>query len=194
MRQTREAKAATHDVIVTRAARLFRARGIEGTSVADVMQAAERTHGGFYRHFDTKDALLQSVLKSAFTDMCSLMQAGFADSDAANALDGFLAHYLSPDRVANVADGCPIAALAGDIARSSDTLKTEFGEGVREAISTLADALDGPVETRMQRATRAFAMAAGAVMIARASDPETGELVLTEARRGPEAADVPSRA
>ncbi|WP_421848342.1 TetR/AcrR family transcriptional regulator [Novosphingobium sp.] len=182
MRQSREAKAETHQAIVAAAARQFRDRGIEGTSVGDVMQAANRTHGGFYRHFDSKEDLLVAALGRAFEEMLGVLDQGLSELPPQRALEGFLRSYTAPERVQDVAGGCPVAALSNDVLRSTGAVQAEFGRGVRAMIGTLAAHLDGPEADRDARAARAFAMAAGAVMIARASDPETAEIVLGAVR------------
>lgn len=187
MRRSREAKADTHEAIVAQASRLFRERGVEGTSVGDVMQAAQRTHGGFYRHFDTKDALLVAALKSAFGDMRSTMQSGVSSVAPGQVVEAFLSYYLAPAMVENAGEGCPVVALAGDVARASPTLKAEFGAELRDTIKTLAEALDGPEDDRVGRATRLFALAVGAVVMARASDPETADLIVSSVREGSKA-------
>lgn len=182
MRQSREAKAETHQAIVDQASRLFRERGIEGTSVGDVMQAANKTHGGFYRHFDSKEALLTAALEAAFADMLAGMNQGFAVTPRGESLAAMIDYYLSPRMIDDVAGGCPVAALAGDARRSGDAVHTVFGDGTRQMIAAIADTLDGPEPERMQRAAQIFAMAAGALMIARASDPDTASLVLGAVR------------
>ena len=182
MRQSRDAKAETHRTIVDQASRLFRERGIDGTSVADVMQAANKTHGGFYRHFETKDMLLDSALEAAFAQMTGVMKAGFADKDPSEALAAFAAYYLSVGSVADVGSGCPAAALSGDVARSSEAIRARFGAEVQNLLATIANAIDGPPDERKQRAAQAFATAVGAVMIARASDTDTAEVFLDAAR------------
>ena len=86
--------------------------------------------------------------------------------------------------VESAGEGCPVVALAGDVARGSPTLKADFGAELRATIQTLAEALDGPEADRVERATRLFALAVGAVVMARASDPETADLILSSARTG----------
>ncbi len=182
MRQSREAKAETHQAVVTAGARLFRERGIEGTSVGDVMQAAGKTHGGFYRHFDSKETLLVAALEQAFADMLGDVGEGLATVTEAEALARFVAYYLSPRMITDVGSGCPVAALASDVLRSTETVRAVFGSGARRMIGVIASALEGPENERFARAAQTFAMAAGAVMIARASDPETAALVLDAVR------------
>lgn len=182
MRQSREAKAETHQAIITKASRLFRERGIEGTSVGDVMQAAEKTHGGFYRHFDSKEALLVAALERAFSDMLGDIDEGLVKGPPAEAMARLITFYLSPDRVEDIGGGCPVAALSGDVLRSSEAVRTVFGQGARRVIAAIASVLDGTEEERLRHAAQTFSMLAGALMIARASDPETADLVLNAAR------------
>lgn len=179
MRQSREAKAETHQAIIAQAARLFRAQGVEATSVADVMKAAERTHGGFYRHFDTKDALLAAALDAAFADMMELVRQGTEGQQPQAALQGFFDFYLGSDHVADAGSGCPVASLSGEIRQASDDLRARFGAGVRAMIAALEVTQSGDDEERRRGAARLFAMAMGAVAIARASDPETAQQVLS---------------
>lgn len=178
MRQSSEVKAETNEAIVKAAAHMFRERGIEGTSVGDVMKAADKTHGGFYRHFASKEALLLAALERAFADMVDKVESGLGDVPASQALARLTAYYLSPEMFTDVAGGCPVAALSGDVVRSSDTVRAAFGSGTRRMIEAIAATLDGPDDERRRRATRTFAMAAGAMMIARAVDPETAAHVL----------------
>lgn len=191
MRQSREAKAETHQAIVAAAARQFRERGIEGTSVGDVMQAANRTHGGFYRHFESKEDLLVAALGRAFEEMLENVARGLSEVPAKQALGGFVRSYTAPGRVKDVAGGCPVAALSNDVLRSTEAVQAEFGRGVRAMIGALASHLDGPDAEREARAARTFAMAAGAVMIARASDLATADLILRAVREEPARAASP---
>lgn len=182
MRQSREAKAETHQAIIAAAARTFRERGIEGTSVGDVMSAANRTHGGFYRHFDSKVDLLVVSLRNAFEAMVDDLERALGDTPSREVLGGFLRAYTSPGHVTDVGGGCPAAALSNDVLRSTATVKSEFGQGVKAMIGAIAAHLEGPEAEREARAARTFAMAAGAVMIARASDPEIAALMLGAVR------------
>lgn len=182
VRGSREAKAETYEAIVTNAARLFRERGIDGTSVADVMDAAQKTHGGFYRHFASKDDLLATALVSAFNEMMTWIDTGFVGTAQQDRLGGFVQNYLSTDHIAHAGNGCPIAALATEVARGSPTVRETFGAGVQRMVEKLAAAFDGPLAERRRRATQSLVMAAGALIIARAADAETGEIVIAAAR------------
>ena len=184
MRQSREVKAETHQEIVAAASRLFRERGIEGTSVGDVMQAAQKTHGGFYRHFESKEALLVAALDDAFAAMLSHLEAGLAAVPRGETIGPFLDGYLAPELVEDIGGGCPVAALSGDVMRSPESVRSVFGAGTMKMIQAIAESLDGPQEDRIQKAAQSFSMAAGALMIARASDPQTAKIILDAARKG----------
>jgi TetR/AcrR family transcriptional repressor of nem operon len=184
MRVSQDEKDRSHRRIVAAAARLVRERGLESTSVADVMSEAGLTHGGFYRHFDTKDSLSAAALQSAFGQIQSELASRLETTEPGAAVAGFHAHYLSEGHVSNPGIGCPIAALAGEVGRASETLKTAFGCGVNRLITQLAMGMPGSESKRRAKATRELAMLAGAVMIARASDPETARAVLSACRAG----------
>jgi TetR/AcrR family transcriptional repressor of nem operon len=182
MRVSREEKQRSHQRIVKSAARLLRERGVDATSVADVMTNAGLTHGGFYRHFETKEALTETALGSAFDQITALIEAQQSATGPEAAVTAFQRIYLSDAHAANPGLGCPIAALAGEIGRGTETLKAAFGRGVNRLVDRLMLGMPGAVAKRRERATRELAMMAGAIMIARASDPETARAVLTACR------------
>lgn len=183
MRVSQEEMEESHKRIVQGAARLLRERGIEGASVADVMSEAGLTHGGFYRHFKTKEALVAAALRSAFEQLASALEARFDKYEPEAAVADYRADYLSKLHVEKPGIGCPIAALGGEVARGSDTLKIAFGAGVNRLIATLARGMKGAAQERRVGAARELAMLVGAVVIARASDPEAARAVLSACRR-----------
>ena len=182
MRVSQEEKQRSHRRIVESAARLLRERGNEATSVADVMTDAGLTHGGFYRHFETKEALTAAALESAFDQITSLIEAQQSAAGPEATVNAFQRIYLSDGHAANPGIGCPIAALAGEIGRGTEALKSAFGRGVNKLVDRLTPGMPGAVAKRRERATRELAMMAGAIMIARASDPETAQAVLAACR------------
>ena len=184
MRVSQREKERSRERIVDAAARLMRERGIEGTSVADVMAEADMTHGGFYRHFDTKEALLVSALRSAFDQMVSELDRRLAGDELEAAVAGFDAFYLSEGHVDQPGMGCPAAAVGSDAGRGSDALKAAFGAGIRGMVTALAKGRRGSAQARQASAMRELAMLAGAVIIARASDPDTARDMLA-ACQGP---------
>lgn len=158
MRISREQAAANRERVVEAASELFRERGFDGVAVADLMRAAGFTHGGFYNHFPTKEALAAESLTRAFDDMAAVRakSAGMAE---------MLTGYLS--KAARRAPGrtCPAAALAGDVARQPRPIRSAFADGVEGMIETFAAQIGGP--DARARATALLATMVGGLMLAR---------------------------
>lgn len=182
MRVSREEKERSRERIVASASKLLRAAGAEGASVANVMQDAGLTHGGFYRHFATKDDMVDAALGHAFDQFIAPLRDGVAAGTGAEALAAFRRLYLSDGHVAHPGSGCPAAAVGPDIARGAPSAKKAFGDGVSRITTILSSAFPGPPERRRKRAMREFAMMLGAVVIARASDRDTATAVLDACR------------
>src|SRR5271155_3788539 len=114
MRVSREQVSENRRTILEAAGRLFRARGFDAVTVAEIMQAAGLTHGGFYGYFKSKDALIADALAEALA-----RGAGPSDDWAA-----FVARYLSRPPRDNLAGGCATAALAAETIRQSGGART----------------------------------------------------------------------
>lgn len=158
--------------VVAKASELFRKHGFDGVGVGDLMKAAGFTHGGFYNHFDSKEALSAEALDDAFRAL---------DAERARApnLDDLLKAYLSAPSRRAPERGCPAAALAGDVSRQPDAVKAVFADGLERIIASIADKLP-PGEDARASAIDLFARMAGAMMLARATpdDSPLGEEVL----------------
>jgi TetR/AcrR family transcriptional repressor of nem operon len=155
--------------IVETAARLFRERGIDGVSVADVMSDVGLTHGGFYKHFASKDALVTEAVGLAFT------QAG----ERITSLDrgAFLDTYLSPEHRDDPGHGCPTAGFGGDLAREDpgNAAIPAYAKGVEVYARQLAT--DGGEDLV------AVSTLVGALLLARATaGTELSDRILAEAR------------
>jgi TetR/AcrR family transcriptional regulator, transcriptional repressor for nem operon len=151
-----------HDRVVSVASELFRAKGLDAVAVGDLMKAAGFTHGGFYNHFDSKDALIAEALQSAWAQMAR-------ERARARDLEQLLGRYLS--RAARRAPGksCPAAALAGDIGRQSSATRAVFAEGLEQMIQSVQAGLPatGDGSTR-DRAVNMVARMVGALLLSRA--------------------------
>jgi TetR/AcrR family transcriptional repressor of nem operon len=123
--------------IVETAARLFRERGTAGVSVADVMAESGLTHGGFYKHFDSKDALLVEAVEQAFAQQAERLAAADETRDA------FIARYLSPEHRDSPGAGCPSAGFGADLAHAGpDTpARAAYVAGVTAYAHLLGDDL-----------------------------------------------------
>lgn len=116
--------------IVDTASRLFRERGFDGASLADLMKAAGFTHGGFYNHFKSKDELATKALKHAFAQMAGEWSrcSGLAD---------LFSKYLSALHRKATGQGCPAAALAGDTSRQPEEVRSQFAVGLEGMIGAI---------------------------------------------------------
>jgi TetR/AcrR family transcriptional repressor of nem operon len=182
MRVTQQDMDTGHRRIVEGAARLLRERGVRDTSVADAMSEAGMTHGGFYRHFQTKDDLVIEALRQAFDEFVQPLEQRQQLQAPQDVAAEYRSLYLSEQHLLNPGRGCPMPALGSDIARANDAVKSEFGAGVQRLIAALALTKDGTAEERAAAATREMAMLAGAVLIARACDGEVARAVLDACR------------
>ena len=132
MRYAASETAKKHDRILTEAARLFRERGFEGAGVAEIMKKAGLTHGAFYAHFDSKQALAADALARAFVQSDDLIYASTANK--ADPKQAFLDSYLSTKHRDNSGAGCALAALGAEIARDPH-LRVPFTEQIKRMIA-----------------------------------------------------------
>ncbi len=202
MPRVSRAEAEIHREQITEAsARLFRERGINGVSVADLMGAAGLTHGGFYGHFESKDALAGVAVAHAFEQSVERWnrRIAAAPDDAARRavlVDKFLAHRSMKD----VGMGCPSVSMAGDVAREPATapIRTAYLDGLESLVQVLASVEQGADAAAKRAAALAdFATLAGALMLARATEgaPLSAEiLAAARARLAPAPAPTPAPA
>ncbi|SDM32345.1 transcriptional regulator, TetR family [Methylobacterium phyllostachyos] len=158
--------------VVEVAAALFRERGLHGVGVADIMASAGLTHGGFYGQFANKDALAVEAFDAALAEE----RQGMGDA--------LIANYLSPTHVQNPGRGCPLAALANDVAREppDSPMRAHFTRGV-ESLATILAGLTPRLskERRRQQSLAALSTLVGAVVLARAVDDQALAKELLEA-------------
>jgi len=162
VRKSRADAAETKAGIIEAASRAFKRRGFDGVGVADLMAAAGLSHGAAYKHFSSKQALAAACLEAA-TDV------SVARARRARTAKGWMARYLSADRVADAGDGCAFAALAVDVARTEDAgLQKMFAEGLGAYVAALAESTGVETDT----AWRMMATAVGALLLMRAGGGE----------------------
>ena len=184
MRYTPQHKQETRERIVRAASRHFRRRGGKGVAIADLMRNLDLTHGGFYRHFDNKEQLMAEAVAEGFEDVRDKFSAATKKAPPAEQLQVFIERYLSLDHCANPADGCPIAALASEVARYPRTLRVKMGRAMQEHIETLAKFMPGATEEERER--NCFVLVSGmsgALTVARTTaDPELRKTILEAAK------------
>jgi TetR/AcrR family transcriptional regulator, transcriptional repressor for nem operon len=168
--------------VVATAARLFRERGVAGVSVADVMGAAGLTHGGFYKQFASKEALVAEAVGQAFADRAAwLRELGEAEGDGEAARRTFVEAYLSPAHRDDPGDGCPAAGLSADVARDPGSAAREaYADGIRAYARWLGDGTQGdPADADLT----AVSTLVGAVVLARATaGTDLSDRILAAAR------------
>lgn len=182
MRRSKDDAAKTRARIVAEASRLFRARGIDATSVADVMSAAGLTVGGFYRHFDSKEDLVAEAIDAASRETADRHLAKLASEDGK---DPFLLldNYLSDAHRNHPGLGCPVAALCSEVGRGSKTARRAFTSALDRLVSGIG--ASGGRGSKGERASALFAASAavGAVVLARATHDEALARELLSAAR-----------
>lgn len=171
MARSQQHKAESRKAILQSAARLFRERGVEGVTVAEVMQDAGLTHGGFPRHFASKQELVTEALADVFQ---TNQTTPLLPSDS---LQSFAAAYLRPEHRAAVGKGCAFAALGGELARADQATRATLTAEIRRQIDELSRSA-----TR-EEAIGSWAAMLGAMMLARISDdPDLSDEILTKTR------------
>ena len=187
MRRTKQAKQQTHTRIVEAATRRFRAGGIAGVGVADVMGEAGMTHGGFYAHFASKDALVAEACGAGLAQSRERLMRKIQRLPADQRLAAFIDLYLSNDHRDHPEAGCVMPTLSGEVARSSNEVRAAFTQAYNDYRATLASLLpatDSPGDAGSEDALSSEAMVllaglAGTMLLARAvDDPELSEQML----------------
>ncbi len=161
--------------ILQAAARLYRERGFTGVGVADITREAGLTHGGLYRHFESKDALAAEAAAHAFEWKLSELAPPEADGGAAGLLKTGVTNYLSPQHRDSAGEGCPVAALAADAARETGAIADAFAQGIGRYMALFAQRRpDGSQAAQIEPEDRVRAIAmlstmVGGLILARAT-------------------------
>jgi TetR/AcrR family transcriptional repressor of nem operon len=178
----KEHKQHTRERIVEAAAAAFRQAGIAQVGVADVMQRAGLTHGGFYAHFASKDDLLAEALPYASAQVTSMLETSLQDAPSTDHLLQAAMTYLSSFHFAHPERGCPVASLAPELMRSDEKVRRELAAGIRNRLKQLHDLTPAqlPPEMRRRQVAGAFACMVGGLILARALKESEGLEFLNE--------------
>lgn len=168
MNPTPGRKALTHDRILDTAARAIRRAGCGGVGVADIMKEAGLTHGGFYAHFPSRDALLVEALDRAGRDSVERIEAGVAKraGKEQSPLSALVRAYLSDEHAGNAEHGCPVAALVSEMPRQAPEVQDAGRVRVSSLVERVRRAL--PVGADPQQALAITSTLVGALQLARA--------------------------
>ena len=168
------AKDATHERIVAVAARAIRRSGYDGTGVADIMKEAGLTHGAFYAHFTSREAMLAEAAGRACAESAAAAADVVARVPSDMALASMLGAYLSREHLENAEIGCPLAALGSETSRQAAEVRRVATRHIKEVIDLLArQSPDWGQPSAHERALVTIATMVGALMLARAVDDPT---------------------
>ncbi|MEM5461649.1 TetR/AcrR family transcriptional regulator [Paraburkholderia phytofirmans] len=183
MKKSKVETAETRRRIVEVATRAFRANGIHATGVAEIMSAAGMTHGGFYRHFASKDQL---VAEACAAGMEAVVES--AEAAAEGGEEAFLKHiqtFLSDETPDDCLAGCPLVAMGSELARADMETRRAASQGFRELIDIIASQASHN-DTASTTGDAMFTLSAiiGAVTMSRiVDDPDFSDLILDETRK-----------
>jgi len=184
MRYRPEHKAEIHQKIVKDASRRIRTDGMTGTAVSATMRDSGLTHGGFYKHFGSKDELLMESLSEAFQEMADRLAHAAKQSPPETAWKAIVKTYLSLEYCDHVEYGCPLPALAPELTRTDKAMKPRIFEELKKYRSRMLPFMPGQRTADKERAFFSiFSTMVGAIEIARMlPEPVMREKVLASAR------------
>ena len=184
MRYSKEHKFQTHAKIVKRASIKLREKGAHGIGVADLMKEAGLTHGGFYAHFDSRDALVIEAVSHAMDRSTERWRKLSEQTPADKRLAKIVNTYLGTDHRDDPGHGCAVPALAAEMARESAKTRRAFAGRMDQMIEMLTDQYQGmPRKAARKQAVSAFATMMGTLVMARvAGNSELSDEILKSGR------------
>ncbi|MBN3764101.1 TetR/AcrR family transcriptional regulator [Burkholderia sp. Ac-20365] len=185
MRKSRVETADTRRRIVEVAAREFRANGIQATGLADLMSEAGLSHGGFYRHFDSKDQLVAQACEEGLTAIIGRLETAANECEGKDGFKAIVDAYVSPSHRDAPEDGCPLAAMGSELARADEQTRAAASRGFAGLVDVLAKR-SGRRRHEAARSEAVFALSAmiGAITMARiVEDPDAAASILQDVRQ-----------
>jgi AcrR family transcriptional regulator len=165
------AKEETHERIVSVAARAIRRSGYDGTGVADIMKEAGLTHGGFYSHFASREAMLAEAAGRACAESATAVAEVVAGVPPDRSLEAMVRAYLSKEHVAQIEAGCPLAALGSETSRQAPEVRRVTTRHIKEMVDLAArQSPDWGQPAAHEHALVTVATMVGALLLARAVD------------------------
>src|ERR1700733_7275463 len=169
MGHSKASKANTRAGLVAAAASRFKERGVDGISLSDLMKDLKLTHGGFYKHFASRDDLVTEALELALNESGQAMRDRLIDGDMPS-IAGFVDFYLDEAHRDARAAGCAVAALAGDVPRKGAEVQAQFRKQIEKNLETLSEALgeEGYDDAARFKALLVLSALYGSLIMARA--------------------------
>jgi TetR/AcrR family transcriptional repressor of nem operon len=182
MGHSRADKAQTHERLVEAAAVRFREKGLDGISLADLMKELGLTHGGFYKHFASRDALVAEAMDYAYAQGERTV-AAIVDDQGQFDLAGYVDFYLSDAHRDEPGCGCAISALSADISRRDEGTQARYRRQLDSVFTRIGAAFPGDEDAQRKQAIALMTQMYGAILIARgAGDSELSDEILRTAR------------
>jgi TetR/AcrR family transcriptional repressor of nem operon len=184
MRKSRIEAAETRQQIINVAASEFRLNGISATGLVPLMRQIGLTHGGFYRHFESKEQLVAEACSVAIEGLVDKFKAASSEG-AGHSFMSIVDSYVSTDHRDNRANGCPLAGMGSELVRGDENTRQAASQGFNDLVDVLARSMD-PDEPQEVRSQAVFAMAAmvGGLTLSRIiSDPQASLAVLQDVRQ-----------
>lgn len=179
MRYPSDQKDKSRRSIISAASRMFRESGYLATGVAAVMKAAGMTAGGFYGHFPSKEALFRESLAPAFHEFRKRLTGEIEGRRRSASASEFVRRYFDVERTADAGEGCPINALAADVARSGEGVRERFEGELRKTAEAVAARMRKHSVPDDEAALALLVLCSGAVLLRRAVEsPEMGDRIV----------------
>jgi TetR/AcrR family transcriptional regulator, transcriptional repressor for nem operon len=185
MRYPTDHKQQTRERIVRAASRRFRSRGTEGAAIGELMRDLRLTHGGFYRHFGSKEGLVAEAFEAALEESGDRAVAAIEKAPPGGEMQALIDAYLDLRHCEDIAGGCPVAALASEIARRPKGSRNPFLQVLRAHIRRMEQYMPGAtLEQRRQKTIALFTGMAGTLTVARAfTDEQDRRAILDGAKK-----------
>jgi len=186
MRYARDHKAATHEKILKGAVMRLKENGPAGIAIAELMEEAGLTHGGFYAHFKSRDALIEESFRDALDTTARRWRARAEKAPKGEGLAAIVNGYLTAEHRDDVSGGCALPALGAELARSNAKTRRIFTTKLEEAIDLVASQrAERPTKAMREEAIGAIATMVGSLLLARAAaaDEELSMDILKAGRK-----------
>ncbi|MEL7087469.1 MAG: TetR/AcrR family transcriptional regulator [Planctomycetota bacterium] len=171
-------KSETRARILQAAARQFREKGFSQASLSAIMKEAGLTHGGFYAHFDHKDALVAEVIRTGFDHVSERFESQFENLEGEDWLRAWVRGYLGDAHLTHADQGCALPTMSAEIARIGDQAVAAFTNLFYERLAHTSSMVDAPPAEARRRVLAAFSQMVGGLMLARAVEPTLAQEIL----------------
>lgn len=185
MARSQAEKAESRAKILRIAGSELRARGLDGVGVAELMSAAGMTHGGFYKHFESRDHLVEAAISALLQEVEDTKAEAESKTKGGSSLESYIDWYLSDEHRDKPGEGCPISTLGIDMSRAGDRTRSVFTQGLVRFVEWIVEKMPaGPARRRQDRAALIASALVGGLVLARASsDPDFSEHILSGVRK-----------